>query len=78
MLLLDAIFFRPIFSIKQLSEKAQIPKPSLHSLLKILQKEGIIITLRQGLGRRPSILVFPELLNIAEGREVVKISRSPQ
>jgi hypothetical protein len=30
----------------------------------------LLKTVREGSGRTPAILTFPELLNIAEGREV--------
>lgn len=72
MILLDAIFNRPIFSINQLHEKTKIPKPSLHSLLVSLKKEEIIITLKKGTGRKPSILFFPDLLKITEGRDIIR------
>ena len=32
---------------------------------------GILKELRPGAGRRPAVLSFPELINIAEGRKVL-------
>lgn len=69
--LVDALFERPIFRVKDLCERLNIKKPTLHSLIKQLLDAGVIVTLREGAGRRPATLAFPQLLNIAEGREVV-------
>ncbi len=69
--LVDAFFERPIFRVNDLCERLTIKKPTLHSLIKPLLNEGVIVTLREGAGRRPATLAFPQLLNIAEGREVV-------
>ena len=70
--LVDALFERPIFRVKDLCERLNIKKPTLHSLIKQLLDAEIIITLREGAGRRPATLAFPQLLNIAEGREEVQ------
>lgn len=75
MQLVDSFFVQPIFVVTQLCERTGIPKASAHSLLKQLEKEGVIITLRQGSGSRSAMLVFPELLDIAEGREVLRHRR---
>jgi len=37
-----------------------------------------VAILKEGAGRRPATLVFPHLLNIAEGREVVQTGRDNQ
>lgn len=70
--LVDALFERPIFRVKDLCERLNIKKPTLHSLIKQLLDAGVVVTLREGAGRRPATLAFPQLLNIAEGREVVQ------
>lgn len=69
--IVDALFDRPIFRIGDFANRANIPKPTAHPLLKLLQEAGLLKLLREGAGRRPAILAFPELLNIAEGRKVV-------
>ncbi|WP_284447228.1 Fic family protein [Fluviibacter phosphoraccumulans] len=66
--IVDALFERPIFRIGDFATRAHIPKPTAHPLLKQLQEVGLLKQLREGAGRRPAILAFPELLNIAEGR----------
>ena len=70
--LLDALFDRPIFKVNELSKRIQIPKPTAHSLISQLEKNGLIIILKAGAGRRSTTYAFPELLNIAEGREVIR------
>jgi Fic family protein len=69
--IVDALFDRPIFRIGDFATRANIPKPTAHPLLKQLQEAGLLKQLREGSGRRPAILAFPELLNIAEGRSVL-------
>jgi len=36
----------------------------------VLREAGILEVLNEGSGRRAAVLMFPRLLNIAEGREV--------
>lgn len=69
----DFIFSRPIFSVPHFVESAGIPRESAQRLLRVLREgtDPILRTVRVGSGRRPSILAFPELLNIAEGRNVL-------
>lgn len=69
--IVDALFDRPIFRIGDFAARANIPKPTAHPLLRQLQEAGLLKLLREGSGRRPAILAFPELLNIAEGRKVL-------
>ncbi len=71
--LVDTLFDRPIFRVSDFSKRSGIRKPTLHGLLRQLQVEGgPIVTLREGAGRRPATYAFPELLNVCEGREVVR------
>jgi len=67
------IFSRPVFSTTQFIEGSEIPRETALRILRVLRSEqvGILRTIREGVGRRPAILVFPELLNIAEGRSVL-------
>jgi Fic family protein len=68
---LDTLFDRPIFSTTEFISQSGIPKPSGMRILKTLQREGVIATLREGRGRRPAILLFAKLINLTEGRDVV-------
>jgi len=69
--LLDAIFNHPIFETTTLIKKTKIPKPTAMGLLKQLKEAGILKELRVGSGRRPAILSFPKLINIAEGKQIL-------
>lgn len=70
--LVDALFKHPIFRVKDPCERLNIKKATLHNLIKQLLDADIIVILKEGAGRRPATLAFPQLLNIAEGREVVQ------
>jgi Fic family protein len=67
---LDFIFNRPIFPSSDFVGHAGIPRPTATRLLRALRDGGLLRVLRPGAGRRPAVLAFPELLNIAEGRRV--------
>jgi Fic family protein len=73
--LLDAFFDRPVFRINELGQRINMPKPTAHNIIRQLEKEGMIVVLREGAGRRPATYAFPELLNIAEGREVFRMKK---
>jgi cell filamentation protein, protein adenylyltransferase len=69
--LLDQIFERPIFQSTHLRfQGLNISRQSVAHLLTTLRSAEILKVVRQGVGRRPTVYVFPELLNLCEGREV--------
>ncbi|HAH47760.1 MAG TPA: cell filamentation protein Fic [Planctomycetaceae bacterium] len=69
--ILDAIFDRPIFQSADFCKRSQIPKPTATAALRKLKDAKILLTVREGRGRRPAVYAFSELLNIAEGREIL-------
>jgi len=69
--ILDALFDRPIFKTSDVVQRTKIPKQTLMPQLRHLRDEGLLTVLREASGRRPAILAFPALLNIAEGREIL-------
>jgi Fic family protein len=69
--LIDALFDRPIFTAIDLARRADIPKPTIHKLVKGLLGEGVLETVREAAGRRPAILTFAELLNTLERKQLV-------
>lgn len=73
--LLDAIFSKPIFRssdlVKQFHEDYRIHKTTTPGLLRQLRKANILKVLHQGSGRRASVLCFPRLINLAEGKDVL-------
>jgi Fic family protein len=69
--LLDQMFERPLFqSTHLLFQGLSISRPSVATLLAALKEAGILSVIRQGAGRRPTVYVFPELLNLCEGRNL--------
>ena len=67
---LDWIFERPIFSTTSFVAWAGIPKHTARRVLGVLRRSGILSVVRVGGGRRSTILSFPALLNIAEGKKL--------
>nr|MDD4051957.1 Fic family protein [candidate division Zixibacteria bacterium] len=67
---LDWFFSRPIFNTPDFTVSSGIHRATANRIVRIARDHGLLRELRGGSGRRPAFLVFPELLNIAEGREV--------
>ncbi len=68
---LDWIFERPIFSSSNFLKLALIPVPTARRFLNVLLDGNVLRVLSAARGRRARILVFPALLAIVEGREVL-------
>lgn len=68
---LDALFDRPIFQSSDFVQRTGIPKQTALPFLRKLRETGVLHPLREQSGRRSAILVFKELLNCAEGRQVI-------
>jgi len=69
--LLDFMFERPIFRGSDISKMQHMASaPMVGSLLRKLKDAGILHTVREGMGRRPQILVLAELFNLCEGKQV--------
>ncbi len=62
--ILDTIFANPIFNTTDFIKHSRIPKPSAMRLLRILHREGILSTLKEGSGRRAEVMVFNRLIAI--------------
>ena len=67
---LDWIFEHQIFNSSSFAANAGVPDRTARRLLAALCDHGILRVVRPGNGRRGTILVFPDLLNIAEGQDV--------
>ena len=65
---LDWLFGNPIFKGTDFSNV--MPSPSARRILGIFKKQRLVNITVAGSGRRPAVLSFPRLLNIAEGREI--------
>ena len=64
---LDWMFERPIFKSSDFVRVSHIPKPTATRILGVLKSEGILLAIEEGRGRKPTILAYRDLLNIAEG-----------
>jgi len=75
--LLDLLFEQPVFSPAQLERHSRLPsKQMTMSLLGKLRESGILVVTRESSGRRPQILAFAELVNLCEGRTVIRTSKT--
>lgn len=66
---LDELFARPIFAASGFGQSAGVPRPTASRLLRLAREHGVLRELKPASGSRPAVLCFPELLNIAEGRD---------
>jgi len=66
---IDAIFHRPIFKTTDFIQQSKIPKQSAMRILRALQDHGTLVPIREGRGRRAAILLFHELISLAEGKK---------
>lgn len=67
---LDWFFSKPIFKTPDFVACADIPKPTAERIARLVKENGMLREVEPGRGRRPTVLAFSELLNIAEGRDV--------
>ena len=68
---LDAFFNKPILNSTDFIKLSNIKnRTTANGILKILTDEDLIKIIKHGSGRSPSIYVFPDLLNISEGRKI--------
>lgn len=69
---LDAFFNSPILNSVYFAQISGIPnKITANDLLRKLVSFDILSILRKGRGRKPSVYVLPDLINIAEGKKVL-------
>lgn len=66
---LDWFFGRPIFKTPDFVAAVDIPKSTANRIVRLVREGGMLIDIRASQGRRPALLAFPELLNIAEGED---------
>jgi Fic family protein len=71
MSVLDTLFDRPIFQSADFVERSGIPKPTALPLLRKLREAGILHVMREHRGQQPAIFAYRDLLNCAEGRNVL-------
>ena len=66
---LDWLFRRPIFKTSDFMASSGIPGPTATRILRVLRERELLREISPSRGRRPAVLAFPALLNIAEGKE---------
>ena len=67
---LNWVFDKPIFRLIDFVNNAGIPDSTARRLVNLFKSRGVLKELIPGGGRRSAVLAVPELLNIAEGRNV--------
>ncbi|MCC8166806.1 MAG: Fic family protein [Planctomycetes bacterium] len=72
-LLLDRMFDQPVFRSNQIDLGASGPtRQAIASILRKLRDGGIITVLREGRGQTPTTYAFSRLINLCEGRDVIR------
>lgn len=69
--ILDAIFDRPIFQSADFVTRSGIPHATAKTALRKLREAGVLTTLREAAGSRPAVLAFAQLVNLAEGHDIL-------
>ena len=67
---LDWFFAHPVFVTSDFIANSGLSARTAERLVKVVQDKGLLQELKQGGGRRASVLLFPELLNLAEGEDL--------
>lgn len=62
--ILDFIFSYPFFSSSQFAEKTRITQPYASQIIKKLEESRTIKLFRKGAGSKPSVYLFPDLIEI--------------
>ena len=70
-LAVDFLFARPVFKSTDFVDGAGVRRETALRILRVLRNAGVLRTVRPSAGRRPSVLAFPDLVNVAEGRKVL-------
>lgn len=63
---LDCIFHMPIFNTLQFKKISKIPQGSTGRILNDLVEGNVLRILQRGSGQRPTLYIFPKLLNIVD------------
>lgn len=62
--ILDTLFKHPVFSTSEFTELTGLSKTNSFRTVTGLKEEGILKTLSEGKGKKPSIMVFTPLIDI--------------
>lgn len=76
---LDAFFMKPIINATDFAKIAGIEnRVTANGILMGLYKAQLVSRIRVGSGRSPAVFALPELINITEGRPIMRATRSRQ
>jgi Fic family protein len=67
---IDVLFSSPILTTSNFVLKSKIPKHSAIRIINAMKQSNIIVEIKPGKGRSPSIMLFPELYAIIEERSM--------
>ena len=70
--ILDGIFSRPIFITSSIALETGVPVRAVRRILGRLRDNNILTEVKPGAGQIPSVFLFTELLEIAEGRSEIE------
>ncbi len=67
---LDWFFKRPFFTTPDFVKSTKIPDATATRIVRLVREAGLLKEIRPSSGRRPAVLAFTELLDIADGRNM--------
>ena len=67
----NALFAKPIFSSSDIIQTSEVTPKTGRRLLDTLKNLDYIYEIRSAKGRRPSIYIFPRLLNITDPTKIL-------
>jgi Fic family protein len=68
----DAFFMRPVITATDFASEAGFNnRVTANGMLRQLEGAGLIRRLREGGGRKPSVYMLPNLINVTEGRPII-------
>jgi Fic family protein len=70
LMVLDTLFYRPIFSSNDFIDRSGISRKTALRFLAILRDERVLFVMRPGSGQQPTVYAFADLLNCTEGEEL--------
>jgi hypothetical protein len=70
LMVLDTLFYRPIFSSNDFIDRSGISRKTALRFLAILRDERVLFVMRPGSGQQPTVYAFGDLLNCTEGEEL--------
>jgi len=70
---IDTLFEKPVIQAPEFAKRAGFNnRVTANNILRALESEGIVQRLREGSGRTPAIYALRELINVAEGRRILR------